>query len=279
MEIYTTIFIINNCIAVKIKKTGGKNMLRVASSNDCPKIGSLNMRRHATSSVEADEMFAQNSEGRVIPVDMNSMPFTEITSEIPEDEQPILKRFRTGEAFRLAVYNFSTDPEVPFVGFTIERATDEDDIFVAGSNALIDPSKSRLTKPAIAIIPLLHIFNNQIQAEAKRASDLIAKASNKGVVSLSAERDARMMDEALTATHNVMVALYGSDEPEVIEQSKTGIDCLAEKLGQTLDASESFYNALMNTAHEIFEPSIRTLAENVALGKFDASKTAPVRAI
>jgi hypothetical protein len=88
-----------------------------------------------------------------------------------------------------------------------------------------------------------------------------------------------MMDDALTATHNVMVALHGGDAPEVIEQPKTGIDCLAEKLGQTIDASELFYNALMNTARDIFEPSIRTLAENVALGRFDANKTAPVRAI
>jgi hypothetical protein len=255
-------------------------MLRVASSNDCPKIGSLSMRRHATSSVEADEMFAQNADGRVIPVDTNSMPFMELQADIPEDEQPILKRFRAGEAFKLSVYNFSANPEVPFVGFSIERASDGQDILVEGSKTVIDPSKALMTKPAIATIPLLHIFNEQIQAEAKRAADLIAKASNPGgVVSLSEERDVRMMNDALTATHNVMVALHGSDEPKAIEQPITGTDCLTSTLEQTLDASESFYMALMDKARKIFEPSIRTLAESVALGRFDASKTAPVRTV
>ena len=254
-------------------------MLKVASNNDCPKIESINIRRYATSSVEADEIFEQNSKGRILSADINCMPFTEITNEIPENEQPTIKKFRTGEAFRLAVYNFSADSEVPFVGFTIERAADEEDIFVSGSYEIIDPSKFRLTKPAIATIPLLHIFNDQIKAEAKRASELIAKVYNKNVASLSAEREARIMDDVLMATHCIMEELYGSDEPKAIKKPKTGIDCLVEKLDQTLDASEPFYNALMNTAREMFEPSIRSLGERVALGRLDLNTTAPVRLI
>ena len=255
-------------------------MLRIISSNPSPEIGFLSVRRHATTEIEAEEIFAQNSESRVIPVDTNHMPYTEFQTEIPEDDRPTIKKFRTGDAFRLAVYNFSANPEVPFVGFSIERVADDEDIYVEGSTRILDPSKSGLTKPAIAAIPLLHIFNEHIQAEAKRAADLIAKASGKQTtVSLAAERDKRMMDAALTATHNVMQALYGQEEVEAIEQPKTGTDCLAEKLHPTLDASSSFYDALINRARDLFEPSIRTLAENVALGKFDTRKTVQVRTI
>ena len=126
---------------------------------------------------------------------------------------------------------------------------------------------------------MLHIFNDHIQAEAKRAVDLIAKASGQpNTVSLCEKRDKRMMDAALTATHNVMQALYGQEEAQVVEAPKTGTDCLAEKLHPTLDASSSFYEALMNRALDLFEPPIRTLAENVALGRFD-NQSFPTRAI
>ncbi len=257
-------------------------MLKLISNNDSPKISSLRVRRHATSPIEAEEIFSQNSEGHVMPVDMNSMPYTESQSELSEQDQPTLKKFKAGEEFRLAVYNLSTNLEVPFVGFSIERIRDDEDIFIEGSTNIIDPSKSKLTKPAIALIPLLHLFNAPIKAEAKRAANLIARVSgNQNTISLADERDKRMMDFALTATHNVMQALYGHEESEevVVEQPRTGTDCLVEKLHPTLDASSSFYEALMHKTRDLFEPSIRTLAESVALGRVNANETVPVRTI
>ena len=142
-------------------------MLKLISNNDSPKISSLRVRRHATSPIEAEEIFSQNSEGHVMPVDMNSMPYTESQSELSEQDQPTLKKFKAGEEFRLAVYNLSTNLEVPFVGFSIERIRDDQDIYLEGSQRIIDPSKSGLAKPAIAIIPLLHLLIYKLRQKLK----------------------------------------------------------------------------------------------------------------
>lgn len=245
-------------------------MLKLITNNDNPTIGWLRMRRNATTPIEADEIFSENTEGRIISIDVNKMPFTELISEIPKEEQPTLKNFRAGEAFRLAVYNFSADDEVPLVGFSIEKAEDNKDIYIEGSKSVIDPSKSGLTTSAIAVVPLLHLFNKQIHMEAKRAANLIGKSSgNLEVTSLTAERYKRMMQNALTATENVMRALYGDEyEERKCNTPKTGVDCITEKLHQTLDASSSFYDALINRTSKVFEPSIRTLAEKVALDTY-----------
>lgn len=250
-------------------------MLELVSSNKPPKISSLSVRRHAMNEAEAEEIFAQNSTDSIIPIDVGSMPYTEFQTEIPEDDRPTIKKFSPDEKFKLSIYNFAANPEVPFIGFSIERAAeaDDEDIYIEGSTIILDPSGSGITKPAIAAVPLLHVFNQQIRVEAKRAGDLIAKASGKqGTISLAAERDKRMMDAALTATHNVMQGLYGEEEDRsktTVEQPKTGTDCLVSKLSPTLNASSSFYDALMNRVCDLFSPSIRTLAENVALGRID----------
>jgi hypothetical protein len=69
-----------------------------------------------------------------------------------EDIQPILKKFRTGDAFRLAVFNFGTSEDIPFVGFSVERIMNEEDLYIEGSNQVLDPAKNTLTKPTIAIV-------------------------------------------------------------------------------------------------------------------------------
>ena len=74
-------------------------MFSIVSSNPDPKIAVLRVRRHATSPTEADEIFAEAQDGHVIPVDMNHMPYTESMDEVPEDEQPIIRKFRAGDAF------------------------------------------------------------------------------------------------------------------------------------------------------------------------------------
>jgi hypothetical protein len=56
-------------------------------------------------------------------------------------------------------------------------------------------------------------------------------------------------------------------ETQVTEQPLTGKDALLVRLNETLDASGSFYDALMYRVREMFEPSIRSLAERVALGR------------
>ncbi len=254
-------------------------MLKLVSSNPSPKISSLRVRRHATSPDEAEEIFVQNS-GHVTLLDRNEMPYTESQSELPEEDQPTLKIFRAGKEFRLTVFNFSADPGVPFIGFSIEREGDDADVFLEGSTRIIDSSKSGLTCQGVAAaIPLLYIFNAEIKAESKRAADLIAKASGNQPISLADRRNELMMGAALTATHNCMQALYGNEKLKKVEQPKTGTDCLAEKLHSTLEASSSFYDALFNRTGDLFEPSIRELAENVALGRLDVNKTNQVHSI
>ena len=217
-------------------------------------------------------MFSKNPDGRIVPVDVNNMPFTEDLSDIPKTDQPTLKKFRTGTDFRLAVYNISINDDTPLVAFNIEKTSNRNDILIKGSDTIIDPSKFGLTKPAIAIIPLLHIFNEQIKTEAKRAVDLIERASGGQVVSsLSDERDKRMMRDALMATDNVMQALYRDKQPKTTEQPIVGKSCLTEGLNRTLDASGQFYDSLMDRTQKMFEPSIRTLAESVALGRLNVS--------
>lgn len=248
-------------------------MLKLVSQNPSPVISSLRLRRHATSQEEADEIFSQNSGNHIVPIDTNNMPYTELQSELSEEERPVIKKFRAGEEFRLAVYNFSARPDVPFMGFSIESVDEVQKTFTA-DGAIIDPSKSRLTKLAVAAIPLLHIFNETITAEAKRAAGLIGKAStNQGVVSFDKEYNKRMMDAALTGTYNCMLALYGREKLDVEEQPKMGADCLMEKLCPSIDASASFYEALIHRTRELFELSIRTLAERIALGSFSATHT------
>ena len=100
-------------------------MLRVVPSNESPRVGVLSVRRHATSKIEAEEIFASSPKDKVVPVDINSMPYIEFQADIPEDERPTIKRFQAGSDFRLAVYNFAASPEVPFVGFSIERVSDD----------------------------------------------------------------------------------------------------------------------------------------------------------
>jgi hypothetical protein len=240
-------------------------MLTVVTRKD-PKISSLSITRHVTCKEEMDEIIDQQPEGRLITLNSMDMPFIQHKIDIPEDEQPSLRKFRSGEAFTLAIYNVSSDDiDVPLMGFSIRRVRGGQNILVKGSKSLIDPSKAGLTKPAIAVIPLVHLFEEQIRKEAKYAADLIAKATDrKHVVSLSDERDKRMMDAALTATYNVMSALQGRCNRRD-EKPKTGKACLQESLDQTLMASDEFYSSLMRRAREVFDPSIRSLANDIAL--------------
>lgn len=244
-------------------------MLQIVSDNSL--IQEVCIRRHATSELEADEIFTQADDYTVVPVDRNNMPYAECRDELSEDVRPSMKEFRASGCFRLSVYNFGGNEDVPFVGFSIEKVVTDQDLYIDGSVRVLDPTKNTLTKPAIAVVPLLQVFNKEVEIEAKRASALIAQASGKGgnVTSLNAERDKRMMEAALNATHNVTLALYGHKEEENVKQPSIGKGCLSEKLSQTLDAKSAFYDVLMERMQILFEPSIRGLANRVALGRFE----------
>lgn len=199
------------------------------------------------------------------------MPYTEFQDEIPKDDRPIIRKFRVGDHFSLAVYNFGDDLEVPLIGFSIEGGENQENLHIDGSTLLLDPAKVKLTKPTIAVAPLLHIFNADIEAEARKAANLITKVSGKqAIVSLAKERDKRMMDAALNATHNVMLELRNGEETEPPKQLRIGAHCLNEKLDPAIDASSAFYDALMNSMRDLFKPAIRSLAEDLALNDFHA---------
>ena len=100
----------------------------------------------------------------------------------------------------------------------------------------------------------------------------------------------RMMDAALNAVHNVQVALYqpreeiiekpiketDEEEQERIEEERKqakppsmGIDGLFESLSPALSAKDCFYDSLFEKMANLYEPSIRSLADRVALGQFE----------
>ena len=165
-------------------------MLRIVSSNSEPKITQISMTRHALSQMEADQILLEAPDDALVPVDTNNMPYVEAQKELSEDSCAVLRRFSPGNYFKLSVSNFQAANEVPFLGFAIERMSPEEDIYVDGSTHVLDPSKSRLARPEIAVVPLLHVFNKQIAVEAKRVTALLARASgDDDVVSLAAEKE------------------------------------------------------------------------------------------
>ncbi len=244
-------------------------MLRLAVNNKSPEICSVHLRRKATSDIEARDIFAQSVSGGVVPVDAyDHMPYIELSDDLSGSPRPTLKNSQQGR-FCLTVENFQTQGDFPLLVFDIEKMVDEEDVYVEGSKQILDPLKNKLMQSAIAVVPLLHVFNAQVGVEVERVSRLISNASSAdcSVVSFDAEKEKRMMDAALNATHNVMISLYSDAETRQNMEYKKGVESVSEKINKELNSDRKFYENLMQKMVQIFEPSIRTLGENVALGR------------
>lgn len=241
-------------------------MLRIVADNqDFSTVDRLEFNRVCLNREEEEAIAADLSDGGILLVDERYRPYFTSCDELNEDGRPKLKHFHRGP-FTLSVANQGDRMDRSFLIFQLQHAGDplEDDPSVEKTEAgLYLTSKMHIVTHGIGILPFVDAFRRDILKEADRADRLLKAAKTRDLGEVRAQRD---INTVRTMTHNFMSHVH----PEQVEAKVTlGKEAISDMLSSALDADAGFYDDFWNKMSEFFEPAIRYVGEEHALGRTD----------
>lgn len=180
--------------------------------------------------------------------------------ELDDGDCPSLKHYLKGP-FSLAVCNFGASLPASMISFDV--TCDRPSKNFEGTQ-ILDPAEEEWVQKTIALLPFADVFGRQILIEAERAERLINQSK---VVDAGQARDKRDRALVLTMMSSFERALSKeSGGADAHAARKFGKEAVTDSLATSLIATSHFYNVLWDEISRLYEPTVRYIGEQCALG-------------
>lgn len=228
----------------------------VENNNDLCTVQAMSYQRNGLTAEESEAITQEQQSGGLIRVTPTFQTFVNRQEPISPEIRPILKRFARGGPFSLDVSNQGNSLGQSMLVFEIGKTVqDKSDggVFLDGEE---------LVAKSIASIPFLDVFRADVVREAERAEELIKKSKVVSFDSVRAERDQDLVNLII----NNFVKATSSPKPDIAAR-KIGKEAICDSLDSSFaSVSSQYYDTVWDQMHGFFEPAIRYLGEQCALG-------------
>lgn len=232
-------------------------MVRLVSNNDtADKIIQFKVAQVGLNAEENALILLQTPKDQFVKSSARYEMIAEQSLVISDDAFPNLKKFMQGP-FSMQVYNRGDDLAHSLLCFDIELATPKT---AKIENGIIVEDPMNMTARSLAVIPFVDVFTQQIEKEAELADRLIRKSKD-GFRHNAAQKD--------QATVNMLMDAFkrNLNADEVVKNRLVGLESISDNLAASLNASTVFYDQLWQGLQKAYEPALRKLGEDCALGR------------
>ncbi len=246
------------------------NMLTLISDNSTESmVKRVNYKRIGLNEAENGIILEETPEDQFVLVNHALQAYVDRTEKLDSRIQPTPVNHIKGP-FILAVSNFGDSIENSMLAFDLQKLQHE----ILPDNKVIASSSSvNILSTSLAVIPFVDVFKTQIEKEAKRSERLINSSK---VIGIQDKKDREDTRSTRIITALFLEAMSSKEEDKTLK-TLIGKEAISDSLAPSLSAKRAFYDALWAQMDEFFEPSVRYLGEQHALGKISLDSPLPIR--
>lgn len=233
----------------------------VSNNDDLSKVARVEYKRVGMGEEDSAIIFNDHPDDELLCVNDSYKPYVTHIEEIEDALQPKLNKNLNGP-FKLAVCNHGGCLEGSFVIFDM-RALDVE----LPSSIILSSDSVEWVSKSFAIFPFVELFKAEILKEAVRAERLIASSRVSTLDRVRNQRDQRTVLAIMSAFSRKLADEGGDDTVKLV-----GKEAFSDSLASSMSASKAFYDVTWLQIKDFFEPSIRQLGEQHALGNISLDK-------
>lgn len=239
----------------------------VENNNDLLSIQAMSYQRNGLTPEESEAITQEQQDSGLIRVTPTFQTFVNRKETISPEIRPVLKRFSRGGPFSLDISNQGISLDKSMLVFEIAKTTEQK------SDGGVFLDNEELVSKSIASIPFLDVFRADVEREAERAEKLIRKSKVINFDTVRAERDQDLVNLII----NSFAEATSSPKPDKAAR-KVGKEAICDSLDTSFAlVSTQYYDTVWYQMQEFFEPAIRYLGEQCALGKASLDSPALIR--
>ncbi len=247
------------------------NFNKPALVSDNSTINRLGFKRYASNDEENESIASKCAPNQILPITENFQTYLEANSEIDINLRPSLRSGLVGP-FLLSSYNQGAELHKSMIIFDVKREGHKEN-----TGDIIHPDDVEWLSKSLAMLPFFDLFGAQILKEAERAEKLIKSST---VRDLSQERNKK----EIGLVEDIMHAFYwtlsnensSSEDVTKTIENRYGKEAMIDNLASSLIADISFYNLMWDQISRFFEPAIRDIGEQYALGNISFDNPSPI---